>query len=430
MKKIIIILLFALIASSGISQQKKVLFLGNSYTGANNLPLLFKELAISGDQNVLIDNNAPGGYTLAYPDYGHLYNQTSLDKIVAEDWDYVVLQEQSQYPVIDYYFGNYTFPGSAELDSIIEQNYNCSQTLFFMTWGRKYGGQQCIGSHCSVNFVDYAHMQDSLASRYLQLSENLDTPVSPVGMAWKKSIVENGDPVDLFGSDGAHPSMAGSYLAACTFYAAIFHESPEGLSYTAGLDNEIAFYLQTVASETVFSYLNTWNIDTTTVSAAFDHSIVGGTVTFQNLSLNADHYLWDFGNGDSDTTANPVYTYSESGTYEVSLIAEASECKIDTAYSMIQVIISQDNEITEDINTINFYPNPGKGIFYFKNSALSGVAQIQVLDINGKLVYQEERELTSGNVETLNLGKLPAGTYFCNIQLDENLYTSRIVVDE
>lgn len=33
----------------------------------------------------------------------------------------------------------------------------------------------------------------------------------------------------LFLDDGSHPSPAGTYLAACTFYAAIFNANPAGL---------------------------------------------------------------------------------------------------------------------------------------------------------------------------------------------------------
>ena len=133
MKRIIIFLFVALDASSGISQQKKVLFLGNSYTAANELPLLVQGLAESSGHSIYVDKNTPGGYTLAFPANGHLYNQTSLDKINSEDWDYVVLQEQSQFPVIDYFRENYTFPGAHALDSLIKLNNNCSQTIFYMT---------------------------------------------------------------------------------------------------------------------------------------------------------------------------------------------------------------------------------------------------------------------------------------------------------
>ena len=54
--------------------------------------------------------------------------------------------------------------------------------------------------------------------------------------------------IELWGEDGMHPSLEGSYLAACTAYAVIFQESPEGCTYTAGLDSETAAQLQTLAA--------------------------------------------------------------------------------------------------------------------------------------------------------------------------------------
>lgn len=45
------------------------------------------------------------------------------------------------------------------------------------------------------------------------------------------------------------------------------------------------------------------------------------TVNFTNQSLYATQYLWDFGDGNSSTEINPVYTYSSEGSYTVTLIA-------------------------------------------------------------------------------------------------------------
>lgn len=54
--------------------------------------------------------------------------------------------------------------------------------------------------------------------------------------------------------------------------------------------------------------------------AAFDFTIDGATVTFQDLSVGADSYSWDFGdNTGTSTEAAPSYTYTESGSYMVSL---------------------------------------------------------------------------------------------------------------
>lgn len=97
MKKI---LLLTLILSSTLYGQieKKVCFLGNSYTYANDLPGQIAGIA-AADGNILIkDQNTPGGYTFE----GHSTNTTSLTKIAGNTWDYVVLQEQSQLPSFPY----------------------------------------------------------------------------------------------------------------------------------------------------------------------------------------------------------------------------------------------------------------------------------------------------------------------------------------
>ena len=45
------------------------------------------------------------------------------------------------------------------------------------------------------------------------------------------------------------------------------------------------------------------------------------SVQFINSSTNAISYLWKFGNGDTSTAANPVYTYTNAGIYTDTLIA-------------------------------------------------------------------------------------------------------------
>ncbi|MEN9689381.1 MAG: hypothetical protein RI998_1378, partial [Pseudomonadota bacterium] len=47
------------------------------------------------------------------------------------------------------------------------------------------------------------------------------------------------------------PSVAGTYLATATTYAALFNKSPVGLKFSAGLSPEVAMHLQQVAWDTV-----------------------------------------------------------------------------------------------------------------------------------------------------------------------------------
>jgi hypothetical protein len=66
--------------------------------------------------------------------------------------------------------------------------------------------------------------------------------------------------LDLWQDDGGHPTEQGTYLAACVFYAVIFHQSPEGLTYLAHLPKEIAQFLQQIAANTVLNNPDQWNL--------------------------------------------------------------------------------------------------------------------------------------------------------------------------
>ena len=77
--------------------------------------------------------------------------------------------------------------------------------------------------------------------------------VVPVGKSFALATERHPD-IRLRTSDKKHPTLAGTYLAACTFYAAFFGESPEGLDYDAGLNEATALKLQTVAWQTTNAY--------------------------------------------------------------------------------------------------------------------------------------------------------------------------------
>jgi uncharacterized protein DUF4886 len=77
--------------------------------------------------------------------------------------------------------------------------------------------------------------------------------VIPAGLAFARAVAQRPD-LNLYAADKRHPSLMGTYLAACTVYASLFKKSPVGVKYTAGLDETAAKFLQTVAWETVQDY--------------------------------------------------------------------------------------------------------------------------------------------------------------------------------
>lgn len=62
---------------------------------------------------------------------------------------------------------------------------------------------------------------------------------------------------------------------------------------------------------------------------------------FQNLSIIADTYEWNFGDGNSSTSPNPIHKFPAFGSYEVELIAFDTICmRSDTTYQTVSFIDS------------------------------------------------------------------------------------------
>ena len=94
MRSIVNMLAFAGIWASVAAQQTNVLFIGNSYTYVNDLPNTLRQLALSLGDTVDVASSAPGGFTFQM----HSTYAPTLTAINSQQWNYVVMQEQSQIP--------------------------------------------------------------------------------------------------------------------------------------------------------------------------------------------------------------------------------------------------------------------------------------------------------------------------------------------
>lgn len=382
-----------------------VLFLGNSYTSVNNLPQLVQSLSSSAGKTLIVDANMPGGMTIS----GHVNDATTLSKISQGNWDYVVVQEQSQVPTIDYYRYNDMYPALTDLKFLIEQYNPCARIITYMTWGRRLGGQQCDPSntYCSPVFADFNHMQDSLTSAYTQISNLLNIQCAPVGVSWQNIL--NDTALVLHSSDNSHPNIDGSYVAALTIYSALWKATASGILYDAGLTPALAQYYQQMSDYTVFNSPEEWNLNINNPMADFSYSILGTTVAFTNTSTSNTitplDYRWEFGDGNTSTQQNPTHAYSSSGNYNVSLIV--TDCIFtDTVSYTVQIGSTGIDE--NDISTARVYPNPFMAETRISvGSGLVG-SDYTITDLSGKTI---ERGRIVSNQTTLHLGELEGGCY-------------------
>ncbi len=63
----------------------------------------------------------------------------------------------------------------------------------------------------------------------------------------------------------------------------------------------------------------------------------GDTVVFNNSTIGAIRYVWDFGDGTSDTSNSPIHIYHTQDTFDVKVIAINAQCS-DSMKQMIRLI--------------------------------------------------------------------------------------------
>ncbi|MBP5759638.1 MAG: PKD domain-containing protein, partial [Bacteroidales bacterium] len=379
MKKTFVITIFWALSQIAFAQSHlNVLFIGNSYTDVNNLPSLIQQMGYCTGDTITYQANLPGGCT-----FGQHCNNNSMTLICQGGWDVVVLQEQSQNPSFpDSQVQSECLPLAKRLVDSVYANNPCANPVFYMTWGRKNGDPDPRNVAAFPPLGTYNGMDSLLALRYMIMKEDNDASVSPVGKVWHY-IRDSFPSIELYQSDESHPTMAGSYAAACSFYAVMFRKDPTTVSYSSTLDSATAAIVKQVAKTVVYDSLDKWLRPRPIADFAFADAASG--VSFTNNSQKADSYLWDFADGTTDTAANPTHRFPMQGTFNVKLIA-MRHCNVTDTITKAVTVNAGAGISTATEAAIDLYPNPATN--YLRISGLDNATRIAVLSADGKKVFE------------------------------------------
>jgi hypothetical protein len=208
-----------------VLKNKKILFIGNSYT--DGFIKSFEEMI----ENSVYKNSKfeyiwGGGVTL----HQLIKNGRALEGLQRENWDAVVLQEQSQLPAI---------PGKCEqsfhesVDILVNEiKAKGAKAFLYMTWGRRDKDEEN-----PELFPNYKSMQSRLTEAYETAAERNDINVIAVGKAWSK--LRNLDSElgrELYQQDGSHPSDKGAFLISCMMIKKFFNEKLNNLYLPMGVN--------------------------------------------------------------------------------------------------------------------------------------------------------------------------------------------------
>jgi len=388
----VVLLLFCFYFAS--SQDKKVLFIGNSYTNYNNLPQLTYEVANSTGDGLIVDGSIVGGSSLEF----HATNGFTESNISEDTWDYVIIQAASiEGSLTGDYFDTNVAPYAEQLVDIIKTNYACSQPVFYRTWGRENG----VGGSLCVTYpwiCTYEGMDDALETNYRALADANDGLIGPVGTVWRY-LIDNPNTPDLFDADESHPALEGSYAAACTFYTILLRKDPTLITYDAGLDPAVAAQIRAAAKVVVYDQLANWKVGEFDPVAEFTYFENNGEVTFNNTSLNADSYAWNFGDTNTSIEENPTHTYNQIGDYDVEL--EVTKCGVTHTYNSTVSVSSLSLE-DNTMSSLKLYPNPAQSYLYMEGVELEAIQTITLYSLLGKALparfHKAERRIDISNL--------------------------------
>ena len=96
-----------------------------------------------------------------------------------------------------------------------------------------------------------------ISDTYTKVGNENRVLVIPVGLAFDLAYNEKPD-IKLHESDGTHPNLLGTYLAACTVFASIYDKSPIGIKYDyfGEINEQDKKFLQRIADEATSNYYN------------------------------------------------------------------------------------------------------------------------------------------------------------------------------
>lgn len=224
-----------------------ILWVGNSFFYYNNsLHGHFGQLARSGNNTTRSTSVTISGSGMDWHDMVSLLRPDGLGRYSfvgdneirfnppGRQYDAVVMMDCSQCPVHPQLVGAFHATVKKNAELLKAQGL---KPVLFMSWAYK----------------DKPEMTQQLADAYTAAGKANGAVVLPVGLAFARAITMKPD-LELYVADKRHPSLAGTYLAAATSYAALYGKNPIGLSYTAGLPADTVRVLQTAAWETVQAY--------------------------------------------------------------------------------------------------------------------------------------------------------------------------------
>lgn len=143
----------------------------------------------------------------------------------------------------------------------------------------------------------------------------------------------------------------------------------------------------------------------------------GAELFLTNNSQNSQSFLWNFGDGNTSSQANPIHNFNQVGTFNVRLASINGNCFAEQAKQVV-VYLTQSligtglaTSINEESDLNSNLLSLGNGSYQI-NSNSNEKKSVQVVDLKGGVVYED---VFSGMNYNFSLVNNPSGIYVANV---------------
>lgn len=394
MKKIVLFVLVLLSSFLNGQSQKKVLFIGNSMTYFNDMPLLFESIANEKGKNVDVDFYAPGGTGFV----NHHVDNNVYSLFQNNVWDMVILQPGTSESAGVSWPVNTTAARGNQMQDSIKKYSPCAKIFLY---------QIPYGVPSSDTYATYFQVQTKIKDSISKLADSMHVPFVAAGECARQHYLAQQDLLLHNSYNDVHPNLNGSYLVACAMYAAIFQEPVSNTVFNGGVTPVNASYFQNIADNIILNNKPSWRINTYNLHSEFSLIQTDNSVSFTNLSANYNSILWDFGDGITSTEINPQHNYSSTGTKTIQLTVFRNGCS-EIFEKQVQINVLKVPEFNND-QFVSVYPTCFQEMFFIKSDKdLNGI----IFNSLAQKIY--DCKISSG-VNTIDLSNYSSGIYYLNL---------------
>ncbi len=160
------------------------------------------------------------------------------------------------------------------------------------------------------------------------------------------------------------------------------------------------------------------------------------TFTFTGSAPAGTTYSWNFGTGATPATSSspgPIEVkWSSYGTKAIKLtVTSPTGCTSTLIDSVLVRNIVGLNSVQESNERVTIVPNPNNGLFDLVfSSPVAGSVSVKLLNLEGKLVYDNRFTVGGSNSISIETKNLPAGTYIANIDIDGTLVSEKVTISK